>query len=500
MGAIVCALLLFVSRTRGASLIVALVASVAFGSTAIASLGGLGTPLIYTVFELGLIGSVILRRRFMDDIAAAFAAHWAAWIVLALLIYAAGTAIILPRLFAGMTGAFVPVLGLVSEVPLAPVSGNIAQSGYLVLGGCTFFALTLLLVAARADTSPAARRSATDEPWRGDAALLRAIGKGFFFWAWLIASAGVVDLLGKMAGGGDVLMPLRTAGYALLTEAENAGFWRVAGLHPEASAFGIAALAGLAFSFTYWRSSQSRGALVLTCILLSLTLLSTSSTAYGGLAILGLVASVAAARSVLRGRLLYTDALWLAFVPVAVAAVLAILLIDDGAFEQIETLLRVTILEKSSSASGIERAYWNERSLDSFFTTSMLGMGLGSSRASSWAIAVLSQLGLIGSLLIGILVGLIAWPSRRRSWGDPPIGSEARAIVTLHDSTRAASLTLLMAATIGGGAADPGIIFFIALATVLGCRRYLERQAVPVPRVEPVIPHWSPLHTEGRAT
>ena len=500
MGAAICALLFLAGRTRGASLIVALMASVAFGSTAIASLGGLGTPLIYIVFELAVVTSVIVRRRFMDDIAAAFESHWAAWVVFALLVYAAGTAVILPRLFAGMTGAFVPVQGLVSEVPLAPVSGNIAQSGYFVLGGFTFFALTVLLVAAGDDTSRTDRRGAAIGRERGDARLLRAIGKGFFSWAWLTAGAGVVDLMGKMAGAGDVLLPLRTAAYALLTETENAGFWRVAGLHPEASAFGAAALAGLAFSFTYWRSSKSRGALILAFILLSLTLLSTSSTAYGGLAILGLAAFVAVARSVLRGRLLHTDVLWLTFTLIGVALVMAMLLIDDGAFTQVETLLRVTILEKSNSASGIERSYWNTRSLDSFFTTSMLGMGLGSSRASSWAIAVLSQLGLIGSALIAILVVLIAWPPRRRNWGDPPVGSEARRIISLHDGARATALTLLLAGTIGGGAADPGVMFFIALATVLGCRRYLERQEAPALSSEPVVPHPSPLHAEGRAT
>nr|WP_246548449.1 O-antigen ligase family protein [Ancylobacter oerskovii] len=299
-----------------------------------------------------------------------------------------------------------------------------------------------------------------------------------------------------MAGAGDVLFPLRTAGYALLTETEHAGFWRVAGLHPEASAFGAAALAGLAFSFTYWRASRSRSALALTILLLSLTLLSTSSTAYGGLVVLMLAALLAAARSLLRGRPLRTDAIWLGAALVAATVVLAMLLVDDEAFAKVETLLRATIFEKSTSASGVERAYWNQRSLDSFFTTSMLGIGLGSSRSSSWVIAVLSQLGLIGSVLLGLLVGLIAWPGRRRAWGDPPVGSQARRVIALHDGVRAAALTLLLAATIGGGSADPGVLFFISLATVLGCRHYLDRYARPSPVRRPVRSPWP--HPEGQ--
>ncbi|GAB4068267.1 O-antigen ligase family protein [Ancylobacter sonchi] len=408
--------------------------------------------------------------------------------MLALLIYASGSAIILPRLFAGMTGAFVPVDGLVSEVPLAPVSGNIAQSGYFVLGGFIFFSLTLLLLARSGATQakiiPHAQERNNDEYL-----LLRAIGKGFFFWTWLNAATGVLDLASKLAGGGDVLLPLRTAGYALLTETEHAGFWRITGLHPEASAFGAAALAGLAFSFTYWRATRSGNALILAIALLSLTLLSTSSTAYAGLAVLVMVAFLAAIRSLLRGRLLHTDATWLGAVLIAVTVILALVLINDEAFAKVETLLRATILEKSNSSSGIERAYWNQRSLDSFFTTSTFGIGLGSSRASSWAIAALSQLGLIGSMLLGFLMVTIAWSPHRGEWGNPPLGSEPRNVIALHDGVRAAALTSLLAATIGGGAADPGVLFFISLATLYGCRRYLQRQRRPstgLPPTEPI--------------
>ncbi|MDR6955758.1 hypothetical protein J2X65_005141 [Ancylobacter sp. 3268] len=474
IGSAICILLLAAGRTHPGSLIVALIASVAFGSTSIASLGGLGTPLIYVALEIVLIITILVRRRLPDELARIFHECPTAWIVLALLVYASGTAVILPRLFAGMTGAFVPVDGLVSEVPLAPVSGNIAQSGYFVLGGLVFFGLTLLLLARssapRAKTLPQSRERDSEEYL-----LLRAIGKGFFFWTWLNATAGALDLAGKLAGGGDLMLPLRTAGYALLTETEHAGFWRIAGLHPEASAFGAAALAGLAFSFTYWRATRSGNALILAIVLLSLTLLSTSSTAYAGLSVLVLVALLAAIRSLLRGRLLHTDAIWLGAVLIAVTVILAIVLINDDAFAKVETLLRATILEKSSSASGIERAYWNQRSLDSFFATSMFGIGLGSSRASSWAIAVLSQLGLIGSVLLGFLMATIAWPPHRGEWGDAPLGSERRHVIALHDSVRAAALTLLLAATIGGGAADPGVLFFISLATLGGCRRYLQR-------------------------
>ncbi|MCK0197268.1 hypothetical protein MWN34_10120 [Ancylobacter sp. 6x-1] len=500
IGVTVCALLLLIGRTPGASLIVALLASSAFGSTSIASLGGLGTPLIYIVFELVIILVVLLRRRFIDDLAHTFRLYPICWILLALLIYSAGSAVILPRLFAGTTGAFVPVQGLISEVPLGPVPGNIAQSGYFVVGGLTFLAVCLLLAVREHEATAAHGGASGSSAAAGDGhlAMLLAIRKGFMFWIILNTATGALDLLGKMAGGGDLMLPLRTAAYAFLTDTEHAGFFRIAGLYSEASAFGAAALGGLAFSFTYWRATRSRMALGLAIGLLTLTLLSTSTTAYAGLAVMSAVAMGTVARSVLSGRLLHTDAGWIGLLLVVLAVVLTLLLVDSAAFDKIDTLLRVTILEKSGSASGVERAYWNQRSLDSFFTTSMLGIGLGSSRSSSWVIAVLSQLGLIGSLLIGVLVAALALPLRRHVWGDPPLGSEARSVVALHDSSRAMALAMLLAATIGGGAADPGILFFMALATVLGCRRYLERVCKPAQPVEH-LPLWSPReHARGQ--
>ena len=71
----------------------------------------------------------------------------------------------------------------------------------------------------------------------------------------------------------------------------------------------------------------------------------------------------------------------------------------------VDVILEFTI-SKPNSESAIERGMWNAQSIQNFFDTFGLGVGLGSTRSSSWPISVLAQLGAIGG--IGILITVIA--------------------------------------------------------------------------------------------
>src|SRR5690606_23770105 len=116
------------------SMLVALMASLAFGSTSIATLSSLGgsSPLIYTVFCGLLILSVAARRTALQDLGRAFTIYPAFWLVTLLMVYAIIGCVFFPRIFAGQTSVFVPTRLGVSELALAPVSGNISQTGYFV--------------------------------------------------------------------------------------------------------------------------------------------------------------------------------------------------------------------------------------------------------------------------------------------------------------------------------------------------------------------------------
>src|SRR5688500_18333288 len=147
VGLVVCAVLLIVSYSQRGALTLALMASFAFGATSIATLDALGgsSPLIYTVFALLLVSSVVVRKSFPYDFAMVLSRTKNSWILVALALYASASAIILPRLFASHTTAFVPSRdsGEVLELPLAPVSGNLTQTLYLTLGVLIFVALSM---------------------------------------------------------------------------------------------------------------------------------------------------------------------------------------------------------------------------------------------------------------------------------------------------------------------------------------------------------------------
>jgi hypothetical protein len=455
-GFAICAGLLVVGYCLRATLIVALMGSLAFGSTAVGTLTALGgsSPLAFTFIAVILLLFVVLRKTTWAELALVFARCRAAWIALGLTFYVCVSAVVLPRLLAGCTSAFVPVRGLIIEVPLGPVAGNITQTSYFVLGVLTFLALSALL---------------------RHRAYLKKIHQGFFVLCIFHAALGLTDFIGKLLGAGDVLMPIRTASYALLTEAEEAGFSRIVGGYSEASAFGSATLATLAFAFTYWRKTRSLLALALSVILLGLLLLCTSTTAYVGAVIISAPLILALARSMLAGRYSREDFTLFALALVTVMVALSIYLHDDRQFVPFVRLFESTVLDKHLSASAQERINWNLVSLQSFIDTGAMGMGFGSSRASSWPIAVISQIGLLGSLLMAALVMELARGIGRPSFSqvDPEMGA-------LHDSARACALAGLVGASIAGGSADPGLLFFVGLAVVFACRTQCERSFLKV--------------------
>ncbi|RWD75128.1 hypothetical protein [Mesorhizobium sp.] len=442
-GLLVCVAVLAIAYYARGVLIIGLIASQAFGATAVMTLTFLGgsSPLIYTMFEALLVAAVAARRRIWFDLGSVFGSIRPVWIIASLMVYAIIGAWLFPRFFAGQTAVFVQskIRGTVVEASLAPVSGNISQTGYFILGGLTTIALcTLLLHADR----------------------ISQIRRGFFSWCGLHAGMGVIDFVGKNGGVGDVLAPIRTANYAIISDAYEAGFARITGPFSEASSFAAASLACLAFSYTYWRRTKSPLAQWLSAILLFLTVLSTSSTAYAGLAVLCIPVALSMLASVLRGRVEREEILVAVLMVIGVVAVLGISLYRADALDPFVRLINSTIINKADSASGHERTYWNVKSLQSFVDTSGLGVGFGSSRASSWPIAVLSQLGFFGSLMLAMLLGVLA---RGLNGVQQWVAPETVAVVM---SIRNAAFASIIANSVSGGSADPGVLFFIAIAVV----------------------------------
>jgi hypothetical protein len=327
-----------------APLIVPLLASIPFGSTAIATISALAgsSPLIYVVFAAVFLVATLLRRHLLSDIRRLFIEEWTRSVVVILLIYAVVTSLLLPRMFAGQTTAFVVSLGKVVEVMLAPNNGNVTQVAYFALGCLTFLTSSLAL---------RARKN------------LRAFRLGFFSFAVLNATLGLVDLVGKMSGTGDILEPLRTASYQMLTNTEEAGLWRIAGGYPEASAFAVASLAGLGFAFAYWRVNRSTPVLILALILLVLVLLSTSSTAYGACLLIAIPVMGGLMMRSLVGRMRRQDFIVVGIIGVCVIGAVAVAAFKGDIVNQVVGLVQSTLLDKAQTSSGVERAYWNSQSM-----------------------------------------------------------------------------------------------------------------------------------------
>ena len=391
-GLLVCAAIFLISYRYEFPLVVALIMSCAFGATAVVSLPALGgsSPLVYVVFAAALIAYVFSRRNSLRELTAICFGDPVACGVMLLAIYAVVGAALLPQIFAGQSSVFVPQRegadGAIVEVLLSPVGGNITQLGYLLFGILTFYALLLLRPQLRA---------------------IRAVKHGLFAWATVHVALGYLDLLGKLAGAGDVLAPIRTASYAMLTSVSVAGFARVAGAFSEASAFGAMTVSVLAFAFSYWKGTGNRFALALLLLALPLLVLSTSSTAYVAGLLLLVYLSVSLLGSVVANRLRTQDVLVLTFAIGLIAMLVGIELHNASALDPFSHLFDAMLWNKASSGSAAERSYWNWTSLQSLADTMGLGVGLGSSRASSWVIAVISQLGIPGALLLAALTGYI---------------------------------------------------------------------------------------------
>lgn len=435
----------------GSPLVIGLMASLAFGSTAIGTVGG-STPLLFTAFEILIVASLALRPTALRSLPTIMRQHWTSGVVLALGIYVVGGAILIPRLFAGRIVVPGVVGGYSADVLLQPVPGNFNQACYFAMGVAVFFALRVRLL---------------------DVRNLEIIRRAFFAFAGINAALGALDIIGKIVGISDILLPIRTAAYTMHTSTSVGGFWRIAGGHPEASSFATVTFTALAFCLYYWRASGSRLSLCLALISGGLLVLSTSSTAYGSIAILSLFLGTEIAYLAIKNQFRRRDAALLGVVAVGAVAVVYLAVFNPRIIDPFVDFLHSATLGKAQSASGIERAYWNERSMDAFMATYGIGIGLGSSRASSWLVAVLSQLGVVGFSMIGVLALFIVYGMR-----GVKCTADTKELIVIANGVRASALASIAASSLIGGNADPGIIFLIAVAVIAACREVVGSSSV----------------------
>lgn len=449
-GILVVLALLLVGRLAGNTLLVALVMSVPFCATAFATLTALGgsSPLIYTLIVVLMLVTMAVKRSAGRDLAVIFRQDTAAWLSLGLIVLAIVSSIILPRLFAGevVVVQVSRVAGRVEEMPLRPNSLNFTQTAYFVLSIVTYFAIRHLLL-----------RDLQHE------AVIRSLYAGGI----VAAALGLIDLGGKIAGLGDVLSPIRTAAYNMMTSESNvvSGFYRVSGGGSEASTYAATTLPFLAFSYSYFSSTGSRPALALMLVLFALVMLSTSSTGMAGCAVLGFFMGLSILLRALRNRLTKADLLIVWFILAAVSLLLLLSLLESAALDAVVNLLKGGLFEKANSQSGIERSYFNQKSMEALWATGGMGVGAGSTRTSSWAVAVLSQLGVLGGLMLAGLAAIVAAGASVR--GAAPLDHRS---LTLVRAARSLAFGALLPLVVSGATIDPGVLCALGLAIVSAVR------------------------------
>ena len=352
-----------------------------------------------------------------------------------LLFYGLISAYVLPRLLAG--GTEIVPLGTSeypdtgSTVPLGPVSSNLTQSIYM-----TADVLCFAMIVAIAST-----RDGFDAITR---ALIAYAAANVFFAA--------LDLVTYNTGTQAVLEFMRNAQYTLHNEEEINGLKRIVGSFTEASAFARSALGAFAFTGTLWlcgRHSAWTGPLALASFLL--VVLSTSSTGLAGAPVVLMLLFMTAMQYSLRHGRSQSGATILLGPPLAVIAVL-LLLVNSDALATVLDYVNVVVLNKSNTSSGIERASWNTTGLQNFFDSWGFGVGLGTSRTSGQVFALLSNVGVLGTLFYCMFL-LSAFVKRRGTPGSYP--------TDVRIAARNACIGLFVGDLLVSSTVDQGLFFYI---------------------------------------
>lgn len=349
--------------------------------------------------------------------------------------------LLLPRVFAGATD--VTAIGStdygpsVVLVPLGPTSGNITQAVYIIADFACFAAVLAYASVPR------------DHAVVVKALLIYCVGDVAFAFLDVVTSAtGTSDLLGF----------IRNASYVFHDDEVTGGLRRIIGSFTETSAFSSTSIGCLGFTARLWLAGlRPRVTATLSVVFLGLLAFSTSTTAYAAApGLLIILYGAACLRIVGQGLAPPATYAFLCLTPLALILVAIGISLNQTAYDVLQDFLAVTVLDKSTSQSGIERAQWNQTALQSFFDTFGFGGGLGSIRASSFPLAVLSNLGLVGAMGFLVFFAIVLLPGRHQN--QTGYAAEVRA------AARMACIGLLLAATVSGALVDLGLPFYVFAA------------------------------------
>lgn len=426
----------------------ALSLSTLFGAAAALQLPWLGGASIQPghLMVLFFIASALLRPVQTQAALASIAYPGPGFWFAAYVLFSVASAFFLPRIFAGETLVYSSardVQGTMSTVasPLSPGSSNVTQAIYL-LSDLACFAVAGGL--ARLGYAPVIARS------------LVATAMACLFLV-------LLDIATFLTDQSQLLDFIRNANYTMHTAETIAGFKRIVGSFPEASAYAGAALVLFSFTFMLWLERFPSRLAGLAAAFIGVTILiSTSTTAYiAGLFVLCILVLFSMKR--LLGSWSGTRHASFLIVTLFIVPCLIVTIMQmPDIWNSITELVDAAFTNKLDSQSGEERTAWSTLALISFVDTSTFGAGLGTVRASSFIAALLSNVGLCGTLLFGcflysLLTAVRLCPSGNRQ-------GRAIGIAAVF-----ASIAQIAVAMISGSSTDLGLLFSITAGLATGC-------------------------------
>ena len=350
--------------------------------------------------------------------------------------YGALSGFFMPRLLAGATqiipvgSSEYPETG--GTVPLGPLSSNFTQAVYL-----TADLLCFLVILTVASTK------------RGFAAVVA----GLIAYGVANVVMALLDLATGATGTQSLLSFMRNAQYTFHDSESIAGMKRIVGSFPEASAFAAMTLGIFGFTSTLWICGRKvRWTGPLSFLSLVFILLSTSSTGLVATPLCAVVLYFTALARCGIGKHRRRSTVVVLFLPQILILAGITVVLNKGLYDTLYNYADLLILSKSTTPSGMERASWNAYGIQNFVDSWGLGVGLGTSRTSSFPIAVLSNVGIPGALFFLLFVYSSIGKKR---------GIERTAASDIRLAARTGCLFLLIGATVAGAMVDLGLLFFV---------------------------------------
>ncbi len=420
-----------------------------FGAAAAFNLPAVGgaSILVTDVAAVAMFALVALHRGGVGMIAGSMRIGQPGFWLLLLTVFAIFATLMFPAVFRGQTEVFsiarkANETGIVS-VPLRPSTGNLTQLFRMMLGVAIFFAV------------------ATVFRIRPDG---KMIVKAIAIATVVNATLGWLDVATYAIGMPQLLEPIRSANYAMLYDVRMVGLKRMIGGYPEASSFGYYSLGLFGFWLQYWFATpKSRMGTIMLILSGVAVLRSTSSASYVAFVAFLITMALIALIANLRGRV-NRRGMAIAAGGLLVAWMMALVLFMAYEFvTPVSNFLDRALFNKLDGQSGMERMGWNAQAFVNFLETKGMGAGLGSVRASSWLMATLASLGVIGTALYAMFIAsVMIAPGTQK--GTPVQSATIK-------SLRAACLALLISASLTGATPDLGVTFFAFAGLAAGLAR-----------------------------